>query len=230
MRISLILASLVFTTQVVYASPFVLTAENANEVEIVEDTRKVRVKEVKDLVNNLNKSETCLEDFLKRRKQLITKFILTPVTLTASAAITAFAGGAAGAGVAPLIVGPHDQWASLGYFIGGAMLGGATGVIIMTADTISAGKNFSENEMMMKALAEYYLERDHDKMELLYLKVVEKMNTPRPGYEEFIEKYLELDRTGALCDGSLVKQPRIRLGSKLKYKMARVKDLRKVFQ
>ena len=48
--------------------------------------------------------------------------------------------------------------------------------------------------------------------------------------QEFFEVLIESDKAGLLCNGSMVKQPRFHfLSSKLKYKVARSKDIIRAF-
>lgn len=202
---------------------------NISELELIDEVNtKVKISDVKNLVSSqLDNGSTCLDEYLKRRKQLLVKFAFTPVTVSASVAASIAAGGMTGVAIAKL-TGVGGDWTALGYFIGGAMIGTATTIVVLTADTTMSGLNYYDNDLMMKALGEHYLNRDHRKFEELYLKATKKM-TVKPSFEEFVDRVVSMDQSGELCDGSLVKQPRIRLGTKLKYKLARPKDLQKAF-
>ncbi len=201
---------------------------NAADLELHEPLEKVKVNEIKGLVQDLGSEATCLDEYLQRRKQLLIKFAVTPVVLTASAAAAVVVGGYAGVGIAAATGQGAHGWTALGYFIGGAMIGSASTVLVVTADTTASGINYYDNDLMMKALGEYYLEREGEKMNKLYSKVTKKM-TDKPSYEEFVDKLVSMDQSGELCDGSLVKQPLVKLGFKLKYKLARPKNLRTIF-
>lgn len=203
--------------------------ENIEDIEFHEPLEKVKVRDIKGLIAEMDKEGTCLDEYMKRRKQLLIKFGLTPVTLTAAAAAGFATGGLAGVGIAHATNSVHDGgWTALGYFVGGVMVGTATSVVLVAADTTATGLNYYDNDLMMKALGEYYLERDGGKMEKLYQKVTKKMSN-KPSYEDFVDRLVSLDQSGELCDGSLVKQPRLKLGFKLKYKVARPKHLRIAF-
>ncbi|MFA5584203.1 MAG: hypothetical protein WDA09_08305 [Bacteriovoracaceae bacterium] len=204
-----------------------------DEIELHEPLEKVKISHVRELLKGTNPDTTCLDEYLKRRKQLLIKFSLTPVTLTAAAAASFFVGGFAGVGVGNVVIasgGTSDPWALLGYAVGGVMIGTATSIVVVTADTAASGMNYYDNDLVMKTLAEYYLDRPGDKLNKLYQKVTKKMSeSNRPTESEFLQKLIELDESGKLCDGSLVKQPRIRLGTKLKYQVARPSHLKAVF-
>jgi hypothetical protein len=43
--------------------------------------------------------------------------------------------------------------------------------------------------------------------------------------DEFVAKLLAADADGSLCDGSMVKQPKIRIGTKMQFKVAKLKDI-----
>lgn len=201
------------------------------ELELHEPLEKVKITDIRDFLRGTHPDSTCLDEYLARRKQLIIKFSLTPVTLTAVAAASFVIGGFAGVGVGNVVIGAggtSDPWALLGYAVGGVMLGTATSIVVVSADTAASGMNYYDNDLIMKALGEYYLDRPGEKFNKLYIKTTKKMDN-RPSESEFLEKLIELDETGKLCDGSLIKQPRIRLGTKLKYKVARPTHLQSVF-
>lgn len=234
MKKSLLVLTCLLSFQTVFAKaelgPLTDTAIaiKAEDVELHEPLEKVKINEIKSLVKNLGAETTCLDEYLKRRKQLLVKFAVTPVVLTASAAAAVVVGGYAGVGIAAATGQGSHGWTALGYFIGGAMVGSASTVLIITADTTASGLNYYDNDLMMKALGEHYLDREGEKMNKLYSKVTKKMNE-KPSYDEFVDKLVSMDQSGELCDGSLVKQPLVRIGLKLKYKLARPKNLRTVF-
>lgn len=194
---------------------------------LVENNEKVKIKEIKSYLSTVNPSSTCMDEYLKRRKQLIIKIGMAPVTIAAGGLASVYLGVAAGSGVA-YITGAHGSWDALGYVLGGAMVGVALTSVVITADTALGVKHVLENDLILKAIAESHLDRSGEKMDILYNKVTKKMNT-KPTKDDFIEKLIAIDASGELCDGSLVKQPRIRLGTKLKYKVARIKHLRTIF-
>jgi hypothetical protein len=184
---------------------------------------KIKIHEIKTYLKTVDAETTCMDEYLKRRKQLILKLSLSPVTLVAGTAASLYAGAAAGAGVAHA-TGVASQWQGLGYVISGLMLGTATGAIATTVDTTATAVTLNNIEMILKTLAEQYLERDGAKSKRLHEKYVKRTRTELPK-DEFISRLMSADSNGSLCDGTMVKQPRIKIGSKLKFKVAKLKDL-----
>lgn len=228
MKKSLLVLTCLLSFQTAFAKTDVAMTMNAADLELHEPLEKVKVNEIKGLVKDLGAEATCLDEYLQRRKQLLIKFAVTPVVLGASAAAAAVVGGYTGVGIAAATGQGSHGWTALGYFIGGAMVGTASTVLVVTADTTASGLNYYDNDLMMKALGEYYLDREGEKMNKLYSKVTKKMDD-KPSYDEFVDKLVSMDQSGELCDGSLVKQPMVKLGFKLKYKLARPKNLRTIF-
>ena len=228
MKKSLLVLTCLLSFQTAFAKTDAAMTMNAADLELHEPLEKVKVNEIKGLVKDLGPEATCLDEYLQRRKQLLIKFAVTPVVLGASAAAAAVVGGYTGVGIAAATGQGSHGWTALGYFIGGAMVGTASTVLVVTADTTASGLNYYDNDLMMKALGEYYLDREGEKMNKLYSKVTKKMDV-KPSYDEFVDKLVAMDQSGELCDGSLVKQPMVKLGFKLKYKLARPKNLRTIF-
>ena len=184
---------------------------------------KVKVKEIKAYLKTVDSETTCMDEYLKRRKQLILKLSLSPITIAAGTVVSLYGGAAVGAGAAH-VTGVANGWQGLGYVVGGLMIGTAAGVIATSADTTAAAVTLNNIDMILKALAEQYLDRDGVKSEKLHVKFMKKSKT-EISKEEFLARLLAADANGSLCDGSMVKQPRIKLGSKLKFKVAKLKDL-----
>lgn len=194
------------------------------EVE-VEENERIAIKEIKFFVSTLDSETTCMDEYLKRRKQLILKLGLSPITIVAGATASFFMGGVTGAGLS-YVTGAYNDWAGLGYVIGGSFLGAFAGGAAMIVDTTSGVKQLLENNLILKALAEYYMDRPGEKVTKLYNKVLKKTDIQLTE-EEFLAWLVEQNESGKLCDGSFVKKPKIRLGPKLKYKVAKIKDLKK---
>ena len=193
------------------------------DVSAQEALPKLKIKEVKAFVETVNPDTTCIDEYLHRRKQLITKLALSPALAAGGAVAGFYVGGYAGVGLAH-VTNVTESWAALGYVVGGAFMGGAASIIAVGVDTTVGGVTLANNLLITKAVAEQYLNREGHYTEKLYKKYLKhsKVDLAR---DEFIAKLMTLDADGKLCDGSLVKQPRIKLGPKLKYKVAKLKDL-----
>jgi hypothetical protein len=186
------------------------------------ETKKIPVKEIKAFVETINPETTCLDEYLKRRKQLILKLSASPVIMVAGTAASFYGGGLAGAGVAYVV--KPDGWGALTYVVGGALLGVAAGAVSTTADTAITAVQLRNTNLVIQALASQQMQRESDKVEKLYAKYV-KRSEKDLSKEEFLSKLMQLDAKGSLCDGSLVKQPKIKIGPKLQFKVAKLKGL-----
>jgi hypothetical protein len=184
---------------------------------------KVRIKEIKSYLKTIDNDTTCMDEYIKRRKQLIVKLSLSPITMTAGTVASIYVGGAAGAGAA-IVTGVADGWQGLGYVAGGMMLGTAAGAVATTVDTTATAVTLRNIDLILKTLGEQYLNRDGLKSEKLHLKYVKKSGT-EISKDEFITRLMVADANGTLCDGTMVKQPRLRIGPKLKFKVAKLKDI-----
>lgn len=203
---------------------------DADDVEITHESdeveeRNLTIKDVKNLVETVGAQNTCMDEYLKRRKQLMGKLILTPVSATVAGMGSVYLGGAAGAGVA--VATNVRGWGALGYIILGA--GGglvATGSYVLY-DTTKSTLEIVDNNLMVKALAEQYMKMDGPKSAKLYKKYLKRRSLKPLKKDEFFERLVELDQEGSLCNGSMNKKPLLKLGFDLKYKLVKSKDLLK---
>ena len=202
-------------------------AVDVEETEIVhessaEEESHISIREVKDLARSLPVDSTCLDDYLKRRTQHITNLALTPVYVTAAVAGGSYAGGATAAGVAAVT--GVQGWGALGYIIVGGAAGAGLSVAYVAYDTTKSALGMIDNNLMLKVLSEQYLNKEGPKTQKLYQKYLKKAGRDHLSKDEFVAKLMEADANGNLCDGTLVKQPRFKIGFKLKYKVAKSKD------
>jgi len=184
---------------------------------------RMKIKEVKEILSQMDPNKTCIDEYLKRRKQLILKLSISPVTIVGGSYASFFAGAFAGIGVA-YVVGATG-WDPLGYLVLGGFAGFATTGITTVTDTGLSVFQLMDVDMILKALAEQRSQRSGAKSDKLFAKYLKGNENPLTK-ELFFEKLKELDESGELCDGSLVKRPRIGTGRRLKYKIARTKHLR----
>jgi hypothetical protein len=184
---------------------------------------RMKIKEVKEILSQMDPNKTCIDEYLKRRKQLILKLSISPVTIVGGSYASFFAGAFAGIGVA-YVVGATG-WDQLGYLVLGGFAGFATTGITTVTDTGLSVFQLMDVDMILKALAEQRSQRSGAKSDKLFAKYLKGNENPLTK-ELFFEKLKELDESGELCDGSLVKRPRIGTGRRLKYKIARTKHLR----
>lgn len=186
-------------------------------------TPKMTIKEIKAYMETINPDTTCMDEYLQRRKQLIVKMSLSPLIVVGGTAGSAYVGGATGAAIGSSL-GGASSWSALGYAIGGVFLGGAGGIVTTAADTTATALVLKNLNNILKTLAEQHMDRAGERTETLYAQYI-KRSKSEISKEEFLGRLMAADASGALCDGSMVKQPKIKLGSKLKYKVAKLKDI-----
>jgi len=182
----------------------------------------VTIKDIKSHLKTINPDSTCMDEYLGRRKQLMIKLGLTPVVAVAGTVASTYVGGVAGVGLG--MANNAEGWSGLGYAIGGAMVGAAAGVVAVGVDTTVTAVTLNNIDLILRTLAENHLGQEGMKSEKLYSKYLKK-SAVDISKEEFITKLMKADADGTLCDGSMVKQPRIRIGTKLKFKVAKLKDM-----
>jgi hypothetical protein len=180
------------------------------------------IKEIKAHLKTINPDTTCMDEYLGRRKQLIIKLGFTPVAAVAGTLASVYVGSAAGIGVGAAV--GAEGWSELGYAIGGAMTGAAAGVVAVGVDTTVTIVTLNNIDLILKTLAENHLNQQGMKTEKLYAKYMKKSQVDL-AKEDFIASLMIADAHGTLCDGSMVKQPRIKIGTRLKFKVAKLKDL-----
>lgn len=187
-----------------------------------QDSSVVTVKEIKAHLATINPDTTCMDEYLKRRTQLITKVSLSPLLVIGGSVASTYVGGVTAAAIAGSA--GDGGWAQLGYAIGGAGLGLVAGVAVTGADTTAAALTLNNINTILKALAEQHMNLETIKGDKLYAKYVKRAKSDI-SEEEFTKKLMEADASGALCNGSMVKQPKIKVGNKLKFKVAKLKDI-----
>lgn len=185
-------------------------------------TPKVKIKEIKAYLQTINPETTCMDEYLKRRKQLIVKLAASPVLIVGAGAASTYAGAMTGGAIAGAA--GAEGWGVMGYAIGGAAVGMVAGGGVMIADTTATALVLSNMTMIVKTLAEQHMNRDEIKTEKLYKKYIKRAKSDI-SQDEFVAKLMAADANGSLCDGSMVKQPKIRLGTKMQFKVAKLKDV-----
>ncbi len=183
---------------------------------------KVTIKEIKAHLKTINPETTCMDEYLQRRKQLIIKLAATPVIAVAGTVASTYVGAAAGTALA--VARGVDGWTEFGYALGGAGIGAMSNFAAVGVDATITGITLNNINLILRTLAEQHLDRDGIKSHKLHTKYLKKSKVDL-SKDEFIAKLMKADADGTLCDGTYVKQPRIRIGSKLKFKVAKLKDV-----
>lgn len=185
-------------------------------------TPKLKIKDIKNYLKTINPDTTCMDEYLVRRKQLIVQLSVSPVLMAGATAASGYT--AAYTAVAISSAAGMGGWTGVGYAIGGGLVGIAASGAVVAAETTRAALVLSNMTKIVKTLAEQHMNIEGENSEKLYAKFA-KRSKSELSQDEFTEKLLAADADGSLCNGSLVEQPRIRLGTKMQFKVAKLKDI-----
>jgi hypothetical protein len=205
-----------------------LTLSESEEAEVLESIEDVtgdaiRVKDIREALKQMDRSTTCMDEMIKRRGQLIWKLALEPLS-GAGLFTGAIASGAYLGKTLATLHGNPSGWADLAGAVTGMFLGGLGSIIYTGTDTTVAVMRLSRLQLILKALGEQHSGRSGKYSQKLYSSYEKHAKSAPMSRERFFEELLGADRSGRLCDGSMVKQPRIRIGSKLKFQVAGSRD------
>ncbi len=198
------------------------TEEDVLSTPASDGVEKIKVKDIKEYVYTINPDSTCLDEYLKRRTQLIVKLSAAPVIIAASATVGGYVGLVAGIGIA-VGRGLTDE-AFIRMFFGGGFLGVGVGAGVPLIDAALTTINLINTNLIIQALASEKMSIESDRVDRLYIKYLMKTKKGL-SREDFITELMKMDEEGVLCDGSLVKQPKIKIGSKLKFKIPKLNGL-----
>ena len=194
-----------------------LQAQSLNDVEVAES--KLRIKDIKELVGTqINKGETCLDEYLARRKELSQKLWLTPVT-----GVLEVGGGTAGGLALGALAGNIfniQGWNALGALLAGGFVGMAAGVsVFITGSTVNIVK-FANNDRIIKWIAEARLNESNHASAKMLKKYNKKFTHDNATQEDIQALIVKMDQSGELCNGSIVAPSRLKKGKKLKQRLA----------
>jgi hypothetical protein len=201
-----------------------LTEEQAGVAEILRDSREAKdlpVSEIQEFVKGVDPEKTCMDEMLARRKQLVRKLSLKPLVAPVQLVGVTFLAAKAGLAIGKASGG---EMADLAGFVAGLVYGVA-GVIIYTGiDTTKAGLELHRLNVILKTLGEQYLKRPGSKSDELYAMYLKKEKESPLPKARLMELLVEANENGTLCDGSMKKRRWVRLGPKLKYRVANARD------
>jgi hypothetical protein len=177
-------------------------------------------KSVKNLLKEgtLNSSETCLDEYMNRHRQLVKMLGLGPLGGLAGTTGTAAAGVGAGA-VSGFLIGSPMVLAGLGGVVGGAV--GVAGLVGYQVYSLTA---LLQNRYLIKVISNA---RDGEGKSLKRFtrSVSRKLKGQRISQESVAELIIEADKSGALCDGSLVRKSKKRKLTKLRHHLVNKREL-----
>lgn len=194
---------------------FALFTANAQALDFSNTRGNVTLKSIKQGLVNADKSKTCLDEYMARDRTLTLRTGLgTGIGLPLVGAPGVVTLGAALSGamwiVSPLFIGP-----------------GAALIAIPTMLSGISGIQLGQNRYVMRLVAQSY-EGEGKRLDWFHKRIKNKYRRKFGkriddlSKQELASKIVRLDRSGALCDGTLTGKT-----GKLKKRLARPKHLRK---
>ena len=210
----IVLLALIQTLPARAEGPATVIAEEAELATLPGDEAlahpySIRVKEIREYLKTADASETCMDEMVRLRGRMILKLSLKPVE-----GVIEFAGGIyfgffAGAMIAG---GRSNGWDALLGGVLGAFAGAGGAIIYTGVDTSVTSVKLHRLNLILKALGEQALERPGAKTDALYHFYQRRSSNVPMSKDEFVAKLLEADRSGALCDGSMIRHRIFRRG------------------
>jgi hypothetical protein len=229
----LLLKLITLTSLILIPSAFA-EVNYSQDTEIFEESSETqyKIKEIREYLKTIPNDSTCIDEYLKRRKNLAIQLSLTPVTLVGSFYGGAVA-GAIGGSISYVILyqalgvlsDPNGGWAQLGYMIGGGVLGAAAGSIAAVSYSTVGVIDFIDNQRLLKALMEAHHNEIGPVTTLLHEKYLKKHPDSPITAQDYSNYILEHDRNGNLCNGSLKRKKARFKPNRLSKKLANTKDL-----
>lgn len=194
-------------------------AEGASEAQ-----KKNSIREIKEWLETSDQSQTCLDEYLKRRKELGLKIGFAPIIIAGSTVVGGYGGALAGAGVFELSGIPYGGLGNVVALAIGGVVGSTFGLTLGTTEEVLSLVNFFQNQALLRLLYETKTTTG-EMVEKFYQHF--KITFPQSSLtrQKFVEELSYLDSIGVLCDGSLVKNSRYKKGKKLKQNLATKKEI-----
>jgi hypothetical protein len=186
--------------------------------------KKNSIKEIRLWLEVSDSTQTCVDEYFKRRKELAIKIGFAPVIIAGSTVVGGYGGALAGAGVFELSGIPYGGLGNVVALAIGGVVGSTFGLTLGATEEVVSLVNFFKTEALMRFIFEsqttkgLMAKKFYDEFMLLY---------PYSSLDEdkFMEEVSYLDTLGVLCDGSLVKAKRYKKGQKLKQNLATKKEI-----
>jgi hypothetical protein len=205
-------------------------AEFYEEAEL--ETPKYKMKEIREYVKTLPTQTTCMDEYVKRRNQLITQVALAPLTIPASFYAGGFGGIVAGSISYTLLYNtlgvwtdPSYGWKQLGYMIAGGVIGAGVGVVSAVAYTTKGSLDLVDNQRLLKALMEAHHNEIGPVTTFLHTKYKKKHPESPITVEDYSNYLLEHDRDGNLCNGSIKRKKAKFRPNRLSKRLSSSKDI-----
>lgn len=221
--VPLIVLSLLHASSFAEEAEFIETTVDEASATASEPDAVLRIREIEEYVSTLDPAQTCLDEYVKRRRQLATQLSLTPLTLPLTVGASAVGFGFIGNRIG-VMNNPPGGWGDLAGTVAGMVYGGGGMFIYGTVDTVRTAVKLHRLNLVLKTLGEQYLARPGKKTDELYAFYLKNHEGKEISKAELIARLFESDRNGSLCDGSMLKRRRIRIGPDLKFKVANARD------
>jgi hypothetical protein len=186
--------------------------------------KKNSIREIKEWLERAEPSQTCLDEYLERRKQLGLKIGFAPIIIAGSTVVGGYGGALAGAGIFELSGIPSGGLGNVVALAIGGVVGGTFGLTFGTTEEVVSLVNFFKNQALLALLFESKTSSG-EMVEKFYKDF--KATYPQSSLtkDKFVEELSYLDSIGVLCDGSLVINSRYKKGKKLKQNLATKKEI-----
>ena len=181
-----------------------------------------KIAQIKSWVNTQNKEYTCTDEYLKHRYDLGVKMGLSPLIIVGATAAGIFGGVFIGASVA--VLGGGTGLAGAGAVISGGALGGVTGFGASGFESTTFFIDFFRVQNLVRLVYESH-HHGGKAVDGFFESYSENYIQNPMTKSEFMSAILELDTTGALCNGELVSKKRRKNGKKLSQRLANTKEI-----
>lgn len=204
--------------------------------EILEESEpeipRYKIKEIKTYVKTLDPQNTCMDQYLKRRRNVIIQLSLTPLIVPATFATGAVGGVFAGSFTYTVLYrwfgifsSANGGWDQLGYMIGGGVVGAAGATVYALANGGLRVAELIDHNRLLKSLMELHHNEIGPVTEYLYGRFMKQNPESALSLSAFADTMMKLDQEGRLCDGSVKKKQARFFRNSLKNKLTRSRDI-----
>jgi hypothetical protein len=185
---------------------------------------KNSIKEIRQWLASSDASQTCLDEYFQRRRELGIKLGFSPLIIVGSTVVGGYGGSLAGAGIFELSGIPYGGLGNVVAVAIGGIVGSTFGLTLGVSEEAISLVSFLKNQALLHLIYEsqttkgFILKKFYDEFRFYY---------PHSSLNEdkFMEEVSYLDTLGILCDGTLVKTKRHKKGKKLKQNLATKKEI-----
>jgi hypothetical protein len=181
-----------------------------------------KIAEIKTWVDTHNKEYTCADEYLKYRYDLGIKMGLSPFIIVGATAVGIFGGVFLGTGIA--VIGGGTGLAGAGAVLSGGALGGLTGFGYSGIESTSFFIDFFRVQNLLRLVYDSH-QYGGEAVDGYFESYSENYEQYPMTKSEFMSAIVELDTSGALCNGDLVSKKRRKNGKKLSQRLANTQEI-----